>query len=127
MRDCRSARAAERWSLKLSRPVRCRSLLKWLWKAAWTELNFCRLFICLNLSIALSRRRKGWWEFSQRLFAQRPISCFSALPISFIAGHCQTNGRATKYSHFSPNFRLPSVGKSLKKSALATNQRREPD
>lgn len=39
--------------------MRWRSWLKWLWKAAWTELNFCSVFIRLNLSMARSRRRNG--------------------------------------------------------------------
>ena len=33
--------------------------MKWLWKAAWTELNFCKVFICRKRSMARSRRRKG--------------------------------------------------------------------
>ena len=82
--DCHSARAAERRALSF-RLIRWRSWLKWLWKEAWTELNFCRVFICLNLSIARSRRQNGRWEFSTLLLAQRPTSSLSALPSSFIA------------------------------------------
>ncbi len=44
--------------------------------------NFCRFRICRTLGIACSRRRKGGCEFSARLFAQRPRSCLSAMPIS---------------------------------------------
>jgi hypothetical protein len=36
-----------------------------------TELNFCRLFVCLNLSMVRSRRRKGRCEFLHRLLAHR--------------------------------------------------------
>jgi hypothetical protein len=39
----------------------------------------------LNRSIALSRRRKGKWEFSTLLFAHRPVTCFSKQPSSFAA------------------------------------------
>ncbi|MEO5866933.1 MAG: hypothetical protein ABIS14_04695 [Sphingomonas sp.] len=41
--------------------------------------------IRLNLTMARSRRRKGRSLLSTQLLAQRPISCFSPLPISFIA------------------------------------------
>ena len=44
--------------------------------------NFCSDFICLNLSIARSLRRKGGWLFSTLLLAHRPISCLSRLPRS---------------------------------------------
>ena len=40
----------------------------------WVEANCCRVFIRLNLSIARSRRRKEWCEFSTRLFALCPLS-----------------------------------------------------
>jgi hypothetical protein len=43
------------------------------------------VFILRNRSIARSRRRKGRWLFSARLFNQRPVSCRSTLPISFMA------------------------------------------
>jgi hypothetical protein len=39
----------------------------------------------LKRSMARSRLRNDRWLFSTRLLAQRPISCFSALPSSFIA------------------------------------------
>ena len=39
----------------------------------------------LNRSIALSRLRKGKCEFSARLFAHRPVTCFSKQPSSFAA------------------------------------------
>ena len=54
--------------------MRWRSWLKWLWIEAWTELNFCSVCICRNRSIARSRRRNGWCEFSARLSNQRSIS-----------------------------------------------------
>jgi hypothetical protein len=44
---------------------------------ACTEANFCKQAIRLNLSIARSRLRKLRCEFSTRLLAQRPTSCFS--------------------------------------------------
>ena len=59
MRDCHSTRAAERRCLYSWRLTRWRSWLKWLWTLAWTLPNFCRVFICRNLSIARSRRRNG--------------------------------------------------------------------
>ncbi|MFW2343296.1 hypothetical protein [Brevundimonas sp.] len=37
--------------------MRWRSWLKWLWKAAWTELNFCYVFICRKRSVARPRYR----------------------------------------------------------------------
>ena len=40
-----------------------RSRLKWLWTLAWTETNFCKLFICRNRSIARSLRRNARCEF----------------------------------------------------------------
>ena len=36
-----------------------RSLLKWFWTEAWTEQNFCNVFMLRNRSIAHSRRRHG--------------------------------------------------------------------
>lgn len=48
------------------------------------EENFVAL-IRRNRSIARSRRRNGRWLFFTRLFAQRPISCFSWHPRSVIA------------------------------------------
>ena len=69
----------------VSRLMRWRSWLKWLCTEPWTEANFWSVFILLNLSMARSRRRNGWCEFSARLLAQRPISCRSWLPISFMA------------------------------------------
>jgi len=47
--------------------------------------EFLQLRMRRNRSIARSRRRNGWCEFSARLFSQRPVSCFSALPMTFIA------------------------------------------
>ena len=66
---CHSARAAERRCLNVWRSTMWRSRLKWLWTLAWTEANFCRVFIRRNRSIARSRRRKGRWLFSTRLLA----------------------------------------------------------
>ena len=43
------------------------------------------VFIRLNRSIARSRRRNGWWEFSTLLLAQRPTSCRSAMLSAFTA------------------------------------------
>ena len=58
--SCRhSARAAARSCLKMSRRLRWRWWLKWLWIEAWTEANFCRVLISLNRTIAPSRLRKG--------------------------------------------------------------------
>ena len=51
----------------------------------WTATNFCKLRIRRKRSMARSRRRKGRCEFSARLFSQRPVSCRSALPMTFIA------------------------------------------
>ena len=85
-----------------------------LWKAAWTELNFCRLFICLNLSMARSRRLNGWCEFSQRLLAQRPISCFSALPICFIAAR-----RPSVVIAFGEPWRLSAFLMKVRAAALS--------
>jgi hypothetical protein len=51
---------------------------------AASDANFFSVFNCLNLSIARSRRRNGRCEFSTRLSAQRPTSCFPALPSSVI-------------------------------------------
>ena len=67
------------------RSIRWRCELKWLWTLAWTEANFCKQPIHLNLSIARSRRRKLWWLFSTRLLAQRLTSYLSAFPSSVIA------------------------------------------
>ena len=50
-----------------------------------TDANFCKQPIRRNLSIARSRRRKLRCEFSTRLLAQRPTSCFSEFPSSVIA------------------------------------------
>ena len=36
--------------------------------------NFWRVLTALNLCIARSRRRNGWWEFSARLLSHRPHS-----------------------------------------------------
>jgi hypothetical protein len=44
-----------------------------------------KVFISLILSIARFSRRNGRCEFSTRLLAQRPISCLSLLPSSFMA------------------------------------------
>ncbi len=52
---------------------------KLLWKPAWTEANFRRVFICRKRDIARSRRRNGGCEFSTLLFTRRPVSCRSAL------------------------------------------------
>ena len=41
--------------------------MKWLWKAACTALNFCSVFISLQLTMARFRRRKGKCEFSTLL------------------------------------------------------------
>src|SRR5690606_2858117 len=90
-----SAKAADRRALKLSRLLRWRSWLKWLWKAAWTELNFCKVFIWRKRSMARSRRRNGRCEFSHRLLAQRPICCFSPLPRSFIAARYERRPSVT--------------------------------
>ena len=59
--------------------------MKWLWTEEWTAANFCRQRICRKRSIARSRRRNGKWEFSALLLHQRPVSCRSALPTTFIA------------------------------------------
>jgi hypothetical protein len=39
----------------------------------------------LNLAIAPSLLRNGWWEFSARLLRQRPQVWSAELPITFIA------------------------------------------
>lgn len=52
---------------------------------AWTEVNFCKVFIRLNRSIAHSRRRNDMCEFSTLLLVQRPISRLSSQPNSSIA------------------------------------------
>ena len=36
-------------------------------------------------NIARSLRRNGWYEFLARLLSQRPVSCLSTLPMTFIA------------------------------------------
>ncbi len=59
--------------------------MKWLWTWAGTDENFWSVFILRNLSIARSRRRKGWWEFSARLFSQRTVTFLSGAPICFRA------------------------------------------
>jgi len=43
--------------------------LKWLCTEAWTELNFCTVFIRRKQAIARSLRRDGKWLFSARLEA----------------------------------------------------------
>ena len=53
-----SVRAAARCCLKMSRRLRWRSWLKWLWIEAWTAVNFCRVLMSLNRAIAPSRLRK---------------------------------------------------------------------
>jgi hypothetical protein len=53
-----------------------------VWRLAWTEANFFNVPICREWSMAPSRRRNGRGEFSTRLLAERPTSCFSALPSS---------------------------------------------
>ena len=45
-----------------------------VWIDAWAAANFCRVLTALNLCIARSRRRNGWWEFSARLLSHRPHS-----------------------------------------------------
>jgi hypothetical protein len=47
--------------------------------------NFCKVRICLKRSMARSLRLNGWCEFSARLLSERPDSCLTTLPISFIA------------------------------------------
>ena len=42
-------------------------------------------FICRNLSIVRSRRRKGRWLVSTLLLTRWPIFCLSALPSSVVA------------------------------------------
>jgi hypothetical protein len=59
--------------------------LKWLQTDEWTETNFCKLRIRRKRDMARSRRRNGKCEFSALLFSQRPVSCRSALPMTFIA------------------------------------------
>lgn len=54
-----SASAAARLALKLSRLVRARSPLKWLWIEEWTATNFWSDRIRRKRSMARSRRRKG--------------------------------------------------------------------
>ena len=77
MRDCHSATAAERRSLYVCRSTRWRSELKWWCILAWTEANFWSVFFRLKRCITRSLRLNGKCEFSTRLLAQRPISCFS--------------------------------------------------
>ena len=49
--------------------------LKWLWNAAWTALNFWRVFILRNRGIARSRQRSGSWTF-------RSGSCLTMPPLT---------------------------------------------
>ena len=62
-----------------------RSWLKRLWTVPCTAANVWSVFILRNRSMARSRRRKGWCEFSTRLFNQRPVSWRPAAPIAFSA------------------------------------------
>jgi hypothetical protein len=79
--SCRHwARAAARAALSSLRLGRLRSALKWLWTGPWMEKCMRR-----KRSMALSRLRNGWWEFSTRLFAQRQVTCRSSAPNSFRA------------------------------------------
>ena len=80
-----SAMAAARFCLNVSRGVRWRSRLKWLWIEAWIEANFCRVFTSRNFNIAPSRRLNGCCEFSALLLSHRPHPWSAALPITFIA------------------------------------------
>ena len=54
-----SLRAASRRALKMSREVRWRSWLKWLWTEPCMAVSFWRLRICRKRSMARSRRRNG--------------------------------------------------------------------
>src|SRR5690606_11749565 len=101
---CHSISAAFLWSLKVFRLVRWRSWLKWLWTDEWTETNFCKLRRRLNFSIACSLRRNGRWEFSQRLFFQRPVSCDASFPITFIAARYERNLSVTISDGFPYRF-----------------------
>ena len=44
---------------RFGRPEELIGVVQWLCSDAWTEANFCKVFICLNRSIARSRRRNG--------------------------------------------------------------------
>ena len=109
----------------------------WLWTLAWTEANFCSVFIRLKRSIARSRRRNGRWLFSTRLLAQRPtlenrllkkrrpISCFSALPSSFIAARYERrpsvvifSGEPWRFSVFFMKVNLVPLAKANGKVQL---------
>ena len=82
---------------------------------ARTETSFCSDFIGRNRSIARSRLRNGRWLFSTRLLAQRPTSCFSALPSLFIAARLERkpsaaicSGEPCRLSVFFISAALPS-------------------
>ena len=74
--------ATSRLFLKSTLLTRWRWWLKWLWIDAWTETNFCKLRVRRKFSIARSRRRNGWCEFSARLFIQRRARSSSVIPPS---------------------------------------------
>ena len=69
-----SAKAAERFCLKMSRLTRWRFGLKGLWTVACTEVSFWSVFILRNFSIGRSRRLDGWCEFPALLFFLPPVS-----------------------------------------------------
>ena len=108
------------WYLKPSRLVKWRSWLKWLWTEEWIELNFCKLRMCLNLSMAYSSRRNGRCEFSHLLFTLRPISCVFSFPMSFIAARYErslsvtiTRGWLHRFMIFLKNFNTALRSRSL--------------
>jgi len=120
MTACHSASAAERLSRYSWRLTRWRSWLKWFVDLAWTELNFWSVFILRNRSIARSRRWNGRWEFSARLFNQRPVSWRSAAPISFKAASVGTQavgddrlGPAVALHAFLMNLSAAALSRSL--------------
>ncbi len=69
--------------------------MKWLWTFACTLANVCSDFIRRKRSIARSRLRNDRRLFSTLLLAQRPTSCLSAFPSSFIL---VANGRTAKFN-----------------------------
>ena len=85
IREHHSERAASWFSLNVLRVESDLCELNRLWNEAWIEANFCRLFMRLNRSRALSPRRNGKCEFSALLFDQRLVNCFSEQPNSFVA------------------------------------------
>ncbi len=85
MTICHSANAAERRCLEILAIDEMTFLVEVVVDLGVDRADFCSVFILRKRCIARSRLRNGRCEFSTRLLAQRPTSCFCSLPSSVIA------------------------------------------